>query len=255
MGGESVYHNLVLDFTGIYSEVEAEKEKLTYIDCKDILETDMYCSKEAEYEIKQRIEKFGPYGIHFLDSGNYHYVTKLFVEQIKAPFSLVLFDYHDDMRKRAVHEMTDCGSWAREIILNHPYLKQLIIIGPDQKQLENADIHIEKKLICISIQELESEKAEKKLKQIENNVPFYISIDKDVMSESCAVTNWNQGRMSLTMLEDVLTLFIISGDVIGVDICGEYPLSTGNLSDYNRAEKINKETNKALFQYIRSFIQ
>lgn len=138
---------------------------------------------------------------------------------------------------------------------NHPYLKQLIIIGPDQKQLETTDIHKEEKLICISIQELESEKAEKKLKHIDIDVPVYISIDKDVMSESCAVTNWNQGRMSLKMLEDILTLFLVASEVIGVDICGEYSLSDGNFSNYLHAEKINKETNIALFHYIRSFIQ
>ena len=250
-----MFYNLALNFTGIYSKEDVEKGKLIYVDCTDISGTDMYCSKEAEYIIKQRIEKFGPCGIHFLDSGNYHYVTKFFAEQIQEPFSLVLFDYHDDMNKRTAYELTDCGSWARDIFFNHPYLKQLIIIGPDQKQLEITDIHIKEKLVCISIQELESKKAEVKLKQIKTDVPVYISIDKDVLSESCAVTNWNQGRMSLKMLEDLLTLFLVESEVIGVDICGEYSPSAGNFSEFVHAEKLNKEANNTLFRYIRSFIQ
>lgn len=107
-----MYQNLALDFNGTYMDMKEEKEKITYMDCRDIF-------------------------------------------------------------------------------FNHPYLKQLIIIGPDQKQLEATDLPMEEKLICISIQELEGEKAEKKFTQIDTSVPFYLSIDKDVMSESCAVTNWN----------------------------------------------------------------
>ena len=39
-------------------------------------------------------------GIHFLDSGNYHYVTGIMTEQIKQGFSLILFDHHTDMQNR-----------------------------------------------------------------------------------------------------------------------------------------------------------
>ena len=131
------------------------------------------------------------------------------MEQIKEPFSLVLFDYHDDMRHKALYEFSDCGSWARDILLNHPYLQQMIIIGPEQKQADELS-NIEERLVCISIQELENEKAEKKLEKIKKNIPVYISIDKDVLSNSYAVTNWNQGRMSLEMLENVLTLFLLN---------------------------------------------
>lgn len=33
-------------------------------------------------------------GIHFLDSGNYHYVTKLWLDQVKEPFDLLVLDHH-----------------------------------------------------------------------------------------------------------------------------------------------------------------
>lgn len=251
-----MYQNLILDFSGAHSYLkeEVKTEKIAYIDCTDITEANMYCSETAEREIKRKIAKYGYRGIHFLDSGNYHYVTKFFLEQIKEPFSLVLFDYHDDMRHKALYEFSDCGSWARDILLNHPYLQQMIIIGPEQKQAD-ALSNIEERLVCISIQELENEKAEKKLEKIKKNIPVYISIDKDVLSNSYAVTNWNQGRMSLEMLENVLTLFLLNDNVMGVDICGEYSLTDGTFRDFMNAEKVNKNANKELFHYIRSFIQ
>ena len=94
-----------------------------------------------------------------------------------------------------------------------------------------------------------------KLEKIKKNIPVYISIDKDVLSNSYAVTNWNQGRMSLEMLENVLTLFLLNDNVMGVDICGEYSLTDGTFRDFMNAEKVNKNANKELFHYIRSFIQ
>ena len=152
--------NLILDFSGVYAKIPKNAQDITYIDCTDIPGTDMYCTKEAEQEIKRRIGDAGPSGIHFLDSGNYHYVTKFFVDQIKKPFSLVLFDYHNDMQQAMVHDLTSCGSWAGEILKSNPFLQQLIIIGPDEKNLDAIDEKLKSKVVCVSIQELEREKVE-----------------------------------------------------------------------------------------------
>ena len=247
--------NLILDFSGVYAKKKKNAQNITYIDCTDIPGTDMYCTKEAEQEIKRRIGDAGPSGIHFLDSGNYHYVTKFFVDQIKKPFSLVLFDYHNDMQQAMVHDLTSCGSWAGEILKSNPFLQQLIIIGPDEKNLDAIDEKLKSKVVCVSIQELEREKAEEKLSQIDDRVPFYISIDKDVLSKSYAVTNWNQGNMSIDMLEDILTLFLVAGEVIGVDICGEYSAAGGKMPEYIDAEKINPKTDQELYEYIHSFLE
>lgn len=246
--------NLILDFTGIYAGVPKDFKEISYIDCTDIEGTDMYCTDEAEKEIKRRIRPFGPSGIHFLDSGNYHYVTKFFVDEIKRPFSLVLFDYHNDMQQPMIHDLTSCGSWAGEILKKNTYLRQLIIIGPDKKNLNEISEDLKNKVICISIQELEKQQGEEKSREIDNRVPFYISIDKDVLSKSYAITNWNQGNMSMEMLEILLTFFLVFTDVIGVDICGEYSKAGGNIPEYINAEKINSKTDKALYEYIHSFL-
>ena len=167
----------------------------------------------------------------------------------------MLFDYHNDMQQAMVHDLTSCGSWAGEILKSNPFLQQLIIIGPDEKNLDAIDEKLKSKVVCVSIQELEREKAEEKLSQIDDRVPFYISIDKDVLSKSYAVTNWNQGNMSIDMLEDILTLFLVAGEVIGVDICGEYSAAGGKMPEYIDAEKINPKTDQELYEYIHSFLE
>ena len=246
--------NLILDFTGVYANVPKDYKEFCYIDCTDIEGTHMYCTDEAEKEIKRRILPFGPSGIHFLDSGNYHYVTRFFVDEIERPFSLVLFDYHNDMQQPMIHDLTSCGSWAGEILKSNRYLRQLIIIGPDEKNLGEMDETLKSKVIYISIQELEKQKVEEKSGKIDVGVPFYISIDKDVLSKSYAITNWNQGRMSIEMLEMLLTFFLVSSDVIGVDICGEYSTAGGSIPEYMNAEKINSKTDRTLYEYIHSFL-
>ena len=83
--------NLLLDFSHIYpANIVNDVNHLIRIDLSDIEGTDMYCSHEAMLEIQKRLNDYGPEGIHFLDNGNYHYMTKVFVEKIHQPFSLVL---------------------------------------------------------------------------------------------------------------------------------------------------------------------
>ena len=79
------------------AENMAVKPVVTQLDCQDIPGTNCYCDSLAEEEIGKRIAPFGPEGIHFLDSGNYHYLTKLWLELVKVPFELLVFDHHTDM--------------------------------------------------------------------------------------------------------------------------------------------------------------
>ena len=85
---------LILDFSHVYCDEKIPKnDKVLWIDCSDIRECDLYCSKGAEEEIKSRIKPYGIHGIHFIDSGNYHYVTKImtdFIEQKFEPSNIVV---------------------------------------------------------------------------------------------------------------------------------------------------------------------
>lgn len=37
-------------------------------------------------------------GIHFIDSGNYHYMTRLWLTRMDQPFCLLVYDNHTDMQ-------------------------------------------------------------------------------------------------------------------------------------------------------------
>ena len=40
-------------------------------------------------------------GIHFIDSGNYHYMTRLWLTRMDQPFCLLVYDNHTDMQPPA----------------------------------------------------------------------------------------------------------------------------------------------------------
>ena len=55
------------------------------------------------------MEPLGAEGIHFLDSGNYHYVTKLWLDQVKEPFDLLVLDHHTDLQQPMFGDILSCG--------------------------------------------------------------------------------------------------------------------------------------------------
>ena len=194
-----------LNFTGVYERMDfLAQESIHMIDCKDIIGTSMYIDPSSEEILRRLLCDISPSGIHFLDNGNYHYMTRLFLEKLDEPFDLVVFDHHDDSQKPAFEGMRSCGSWIADAAEDFPdKLKSSTLIkGKD-------DIKISGK----------SDRAR----------PVYISIDKDVLSKSEVPTNWDQGDMSLSELEHELRLLFESRRVIGVDICGECaPSSMGS---------------------------
>ena len=53
---------------------------------------------------------------------------------------------------------------------------------------------------------------------------IWLTIDKDVLPESEALTNWDQGQMPLLALLDLITGIGARKRIVGADICGEFSL-------------------------------
>lgn len=152
-------NHLILDFSHVYCDEKIPKnDKVLWIDCSDIRECDLYCSKGAEEEIKSRIKPYGIHGIHFIDSGNYHYVTKIMTDFIEQEFILILFDHHTDMQKPMIDNMISCGDWAGKVLKTNSLLQQLVLIGPQDDDISQVlnEKGIKEKLLTISAEEIQS---------------------------------------------------------------------------------------------------
>ena len=80
---------VLMNFSGIYREEEFWKNRqVSWIELQDVCGTNCYCDEEAIAEINKRTENYPTAGIHFIDSGNYHYMTRLWLTRMDQPFRL-----------------------------------------------------------------------------------------------------------------------------------------------------------------------
>lgn len=282
MGDSKVKNeNMILDFTHVYRDEDIKDiDRFRYIDCSDIQETNMYCSKNAYEKIWGRIEPYGIQGIHYIDSGNYHYITKIITDHITEPFGLVMYDHHTDMQIPMVSGMMSCGDWAGQALSQNKNLRQLVIVGPPESDieqtLESYSGSQSGRLLTFSAEDLHGDLLENKLKLIRTDLPLYISIDKDVLGTEYTETNWSQGDMSIYGLERLLSVFLggqgeeknsdacrnderYAGDIrhsriLGVDICGEIQTDIP-VPEYLEAEEKNEKVNIELFRFISEHVK
>lgn len=246
--------NMIFDFTQCYPK--RKEPGLEWHDCSAIGGSRLYCSRDAEEKIKALIAPAGVSGIHFIDSGDYHYISKIMTDFIKEPFTLVLIDHHTDMQDASLGgDILSCGNWAKKVLQENPYLQRLVLIGQEKKALDKLQSgarqqETDGKLVEISYEELKNGIAHEKIKELPDEVPVYISIDKDVLDEKYAVSNWDQGKMSMGMLEQILKTLVTEYDVIGVDICGMYP-EENSLPEYLRAERVNIRSDEELYRFLQ----
>ncbi|MBD9291928.1 MAG: arginase [Coprococcus eutactus] len=282
MGDSKVKNeNMILDFTHVYRDEDIKDiDRFRYIDCSDIQETDMYCSKNAYEKIWGRIEPYGIQGIHYIDSGNYHYITKIITDHITEPFGLVMYDHHTDMQIPMVPEMMSCGDWAGQTLIQNENLRQLVVVGPPESDieqtLESYSGSQSGRLLTFSAEDLHGDLLENKLKLIRTDLPLYISIDKDVLGTEYTETNWSQGDMSIYGLERLLSVFlggqgeekntdacrnderyaggIRHSRILGVDVCGEVQTDI-SVPEYLEAEEKNEKVNIELFRFISEHVK
>ena len=234
---------VVIHMSGAYAEQIFYKEKqegwqICQIDCRDIEGTNCYCDDAAKESLRERVRPYSYEGIHFLDSGNYHYLSLLWLEKIKEPFSLILFDHHPDLQAPSWGGITSCGGWVREALLTNENLQRVYLVGVDAHLIE--DVRAEDEASdkagmqtfdtignattgnIMSAKEL-WEKIQIGMPDfLQERHPIYVSFDKDVLREEDAVCDWDQGDMTLDEAVDNLHEIREKAEkILGMDICGE----------------------------------
>ncbi|MGX1983715.1 arginase family enzyme [Thermolongibacillus altinsuensis] len=216
-----------LNFDGTYlSQKQLLRFPHEWIDVNDLNGTNLYCDNRSLCEIEKRLSKRKTKGITFLGSGNYHYASYLLLKEIREPFTLVLFDHHTDTSEESLFPFISCGSWVVYVLKHVPLLKHVVIIGSSPSLSPSPNVTIFPK-----------NNIDYSPKMIISNIStdcVYISIDKDVLRQEDAITNWDQGSMKLSVLLDYLQEILHRKDVIGVDICGEDRFASAKNEEANR---------------------
>lgn len=195
-----------------------------FADFSSLEGTNCYCSAESADQIRRAVAGLPLLAFHDIGTGDYHYQTLFWLERIAEPFSLVLFDHHPDDQDGAFGEdLLSCGGWvarARKL----PFLEKDVWIR------DAADFPV-----LAALPEL----------------PVYLSLDLDVLSEQYARTDWDQGAMTLDEMQTALRALVSTRRILGVDLCGGNTVEKG-ASPEDLA--LNASTGEALYCIFRDLI-
>jgi arginase family enzyme len=118
----------------------------------------------------------------------------------------------------------------------NPFLEEVWTLGPDRR-IRNAAGTVDREL----------EEGIDDLVAALRGHRVYLSVDKDVLRQADARTDWSQGTYSLAQLEGWLERLLDGSEIVAVDLCGELTLSKGATPEDLR---INGNTNKELQDLI-----
>lgn len=219
---------VIMNFSGIYKNQNFYKnyaeEEIFWTELSDLSGCNCYCDAEASDRIRKEIQAFTGKGLHFIDSGNYHYMTRLWLEKLQIPFRLLVFDNHTDMQPPAFGGLLSCGGWIAASLEELPLLQEVILVGPDEDSYTQVEPDLQQKVLFLSREKLSTMTTEEKegfFNNLSEDLPLYVSVDKDVLCKGDASTTWSQGDMHLSELMSFLELVLERQNILGMDVCGE----------------------------------
>ncbi len=177
----------------------------------------------------------GKFGIHFLGSGSYHHLSRLYLDFIDRRFNLIVYDNHTDMQESAFGDILSCGSWIADAHKCLENLEKIFIIGAKKQYIEECEFKHSERVCFLDAAADLTELCDFN----DGSLPVYVSVDKDVLSEKEFVSDWDQGEMSVNTLLSGLSFIKDNFSVIGVDVCGEP--TDENETEIHRSDVINNE--------------
>ena len=218
-----------MNFSGIYKQQQfwqtgEIQRNISWVEVQELPGSNCYCDGDAMETLRQKLEEFDADGIHFIDSGNYHYMSRIWLEKLNTPFRLVVFDNHTDMQPPAFGGLLSCGGWVAASLEELPLLKEVILVGPDQEAFDQTEPTLREKVRFLSREKLREMTLEEKVsffKELTAELPTYLSVDKDVLCPKEASTTWSQGEMTLEELCQFVKILLEKQDMLGMDVCGE----------------------------------
>jgi hypothetical protein len=174
-------------------------------------------------------------------SGDFHYLTALWIRLVAQPVTIVSFDNHPDWDVRP--PKWGCGGWVNRA-LEIPHVRRVSVWGcgnfecwwPHQlfgnRRAERAgilDVHPwadgrpskDRQRRGAILRDNWREHFEQFVKDL-GGTNVYVTIDLDCLRAEEAVTNWESGRFTIVDREWALKKLRESSQIIGSDICGAY---------------------------------
>ena len=115
-----VLKQTVCSFSGVYSDEGWSPDgDAILLDFSEIQSTSCYLDDSARAQLENAIAPCPCRSIHWIDTGDYHYMSALWLQKLASPACMVLFDNHpDDQAPAFGSDVLSCGSWMLEARAN-----------------------------------------------------------------------------------------------------------------------------------------
>lgn len=193
--------------------------------------------------------------VTFYGSGDFHHLTAGLVAALDEPLTIVHFDNHPDWVRFPA--TVNCGAWVNRA-LELPHIRKVVTIGPcsddlvrPELQFANLDAVRDGRIVLypwrhppsrvwgrygrtrcyrqegghLHWRNLADESWADFLGELIEAIPtraIWLTIDKDVLGRSDALTNWDQGSLPLSHLIAAIERLAGERRIAGVDVCGDW---------------------------------
>lgn len=215
----------------------------------------------AMAQLDGQIARLKKNAVTFLGSGDFHHVSERLISRFEEPLCVIAFDHHPDWSvlpahrncgswvsrvvwKKNVLKTVLLGNASEDLGWFEILTGNLSALKDDRLEIypyehastkvffkkipSNRSIKVKKGGIFASRlhwTELKNQDLAGFLQGLLARLPtrkVYVSIDKDCLQGSFAVTNWEEGKMTLDELLLMLKLIKENAEIIGADITGDY---------------------------------
>jgi hypothetical protein len=190
--------------------------------------------------------------LSFLGSGDFHHITLALLRRIEQPFNLLVLDNHPDWVRGV--PILHCGTWLHHASLL-PNVRTIFHVGGDVDfdngyrwlapwpALRSGKMHVISAVRplqigawanlgfpCLRVRPNRQASAERigvlvdPLRDELARWPLYVSLDKDVLTLTDAIVNWDSGHLAFAELSTLLRTFIRAAQrgVVGMDVLGDW---------------------------------
>ena len=136
---------------GFISELN-KREDVVWIDCESLSGTECYCDSDSADRIRGILSCNGIdyHGVHFIDNGNYHYLSKLLTDSIDEPFNLFVADNHPDTQSPLFGPILSCGSWLKDLIEENKNVNNVYLSGVNPQLITHEVTGMDKVVVLDS---------------------------------------------------------------------------------------------------------
>lgn len=221
-------------------------------DCTHLEGARRFCDADAAAALRRMVASSGLEGLHWFGSGHYHYLSRFYAELVDRPFALAVADLHTDMQETPYEGLISCGGWIRDLMKECSLLRAVLLVGTDDA-LAAAQPAVEgPPLRMVTASALAGTSPAQAADLIPAGLPVWLSIDKDVLRAEDAVTDWDNGVMTLDWLTDWLEATARSHVLLGADLCGDTSSPEALVS--GPAAAVNARSSKCVADALRPFI-